>query len=182
MQGVCTKIKGLSGTIANIAGLVVGAGNAYSEAGPDGLRGRRREAAGLRRHAPGEVVLPQVVLLERHGQARPGRRRCDRSGNDGRASRKRFLGYDVEFVQVMPSVEANSQVCALLGDLSLAASFGSRRDTTIAISEHSRFANDQLEIRGTERFDINVHDVGNASATAGFRVPGPIVGLITAAS
>jgi hypothetical protein len=72
--------------------------------------------------------------------------------------------------------------CALLGDLSLAASFGSRRDTTIAISEHSRFANDQLEIRGTERFDINVHDVGNASATAGFAFPGPIVGLITAAS
>ena len=32
-------------------------------------------------------------------------------------------------------------------------------------------------IRGTERFDIVVHDVGNDSGT-----PGPIVGLITAAS
>jgi len=33
-----------------------------------------------------------------------------------------------------------------------------------------------LAIRGTDRFDINVHDVGNTSAA------GPIVGLITAAS
>jgi HK97 family phage major capsid protein len=82
----------------------------------------------------------------------------------------------------MPKSPAVSQVCALLGDLSLAASFGSRRDTNIAVSEHSRFANDEIEIKGTERFDINVHDVGNASATAGSRVEGPIVGLITAAS
>ena len=31
ITGVCAKLKGLSGTIANIAGLVVGTGNAYSE-------------------------------------------------------------------------------------------------------------------------------------------------------
>ena len=39
-----------------------------------------------------------------------------------------------------------------------------------------QFAEDQLAIRGTQRFDINVHDVGNTTAA------GPIVGLITAAS
>jgi hypothetical protein len=39
-----------------------------------------------------------------------------------------------------------------------------------------------LTLRGTQRYDINVHDVGNASATASLRQPGPIVGLITAAS
>jgi HK97 family phage major capsid protein len=82
----------------------------------------------------------------------------------------------------MPSVEANSQVAALLGDLSLAALFGDRRMTTIAMSEHANFANDEWAIRGTERYDINVHDVGNADATAANRVAGPMVGLITAAS
>ena len=46
----------------------------------------------------------------------------------------------------------------------------------------SAFEQDEIVIRGTERFDVVVHDVGNQSATAASRVPGPIVGLITAAS
>jgi HK97 family phage major capsid protein len=98
------------------------------------------------------------------------------------ARTKSFLGYEVAFSQVMPKAEANSQVCALLGDLSQAARLGSRREVTLAISEHSRFSYDEIEIKGTERFDINVHDVGNASATAADREAGPVVGLITAAS
>jgi HK97 family phage major capsid protein len=181
MQGVTTKIKGLSGTIANIAGLVVGAGNAYSElllTDFEAVAGKLPVYADTPRakwFASKSFYWNVMVKL---ALAAGGSTGAEVAGG----ITKRFLGYDVEFVQVMPSVEANSQVCALLGDLSLAASFGSRRDTTIAISEHSRFANDQTEIRGTERFDVNVHDVGNASGTAGLRVPGPIVGLITAAS
>ena len=93
-----------------------------------------------------------------------------------------YLGYPVHYSQIMPRVEGNSQVCALFGDLSLAALFGDRRMTTIAMSEHLNFAEDEIAIRGTERFDINVHDVGNASGTASLRVAGPIVALITAAS
>jgi len=102
--------------------------------------------------------------------------------------RHQFLGYEVVVSQVMPKVTAVSQICALLGDLSLAADFGDRRMTTISFSEHATigslntFAADCMAVRGTERFDINVHDVGNAHATAASRVPGPIVGLITAAS
>lgn len=89
---------------------------------------------------------------------------------------RRFLGYEVVFTQVMPSTEANSQVCAVLGDLSMGVSLGSRHETRIAVSEHSRFKYDMLEIRGTERFDINPHGVGDTS------LAGPIVGLITAAA
>lgn len=181
MQGITTKIKGLSGTIANIAGLFVGAGNAYSELlltdfeSVVGLLPQYADTPSAKWYVHRSFywnVMVKLVLAS--GGV---------TGAEVEGSRvKRFLGYDVEVTQVMPKTEANSQVCALLGDLRLAASFGSRRDTTIAISEHSRFANDQIEIRGTERFDINVHDVGNASATAGSRVAGPIVGLITAAS
>lgn len=87
-----------------------------------------------------------------------------------------FMGYPVEFVQAMPSSEANSQVCAIIGDLYLAADFGDRRQTTVALSDSVYFTSDALALRGTERFDINVHDVG-ASGTAG-----PVVGVLTAAS
>ena len=50
--------------------------------------------------------------------------------------------------------------------------------TTIQMSEHAlnAFEQDEVVIRGTERFDIVVHDVGTTAAA------GPIVGLITAAS
>jgi HK97 family phage major capsid protein len=94
----------------------------------------------------------------------------------------KFLGYPVEFCQIMPATFAVSQVCCYFGSLPLAASFGDRRQVTLAVSEHLNFDSDQIALRGTERFDIVIHDVGNFSATASLRVPGPIVGLITGAS
>jgi HK97 family phage major capsid protein len=74
-----------------------------------------------------------------------------------------MFGYPVEFTQVMQSgsYDANSAV-AIFGDLSLAASFGDRRSTEIQISDSAlnAFEQDEIAIRGTERFDINVHDLG----------------------
>lgn len=89
---------------------------------------------------------------------------------------RRFLGYDVVVTQAMASSEANSQVPAVLGDLSMGTTFGDRRQTSVAWSEHYAFANDQLAVRGTQRFDINCHDVGETG------VAGPVVGILTAAS
>jgi HK97 family phage major capsid protein len=102
--------------------------------------------------------------------------------NGDRRPRPLFLGYPVNFTQVMPRTEANSQVCALLGDLSMGSVMGDRRQRTLFTDPYSLANYDQIQVRGTERVDINIHDVGNASATAGLRQPGPIVGLITAAS
>ena len=99
-----------------------------------------------------------------------------------------FMGYPVEFVQIMPKVVANSQVCCLLGDMSLAVDFGDRRQTTIAFSRDasvdsvSMFETNQIAVKATSRFDIVAHDVGNQSATAALRVAGPVVGLMTAAA
>lgn len=87
-----------------------------------------------------------------------------------------FLGYAVQFSQVMPKVAANSQVPCVLGDLALAGDFGDRRQTTIATSADIYFESDELAIRGTERFDINIHDVGDATDA------GPVVGLVMAAN
>jgi HK97 family phage major capsid protein len=86
-----------------------------------------------------------------------------------------FLGYPVEFTSVMPGTEANSQICAILGDLSIAAYIGERRQLTVARSTDVLFKNDQLALRGTERIAINVYGCGDTSES------GPIIGLITAA-
>jgi HK97 family phage major capsid protein len=105
------------------------------------------------------------------------------TGNDIEAGgAPRFLGYPVVKCDSMPATEANSQISCLLGDMSQAATFGDRRGVSIAMATAGSvegvdiFASDEIAIRGTERFDINVHDVGTATAA------GPIVGLITAAS
>lgn len=96
-----------------------------------------------------------------------------------RRPRPMFLGYPVEFSQVFPAATATTGVTAVLGDFNLGALFGDRQQTSIAFSEHatiggeSVFERNQVAVRGTERFDINVHGVGDAST------PGPIVGLAT---
>lgn len=97
----------------------------------------------------------------------------------GQRGRPIFLGYPVEFVQVMPGATATATLVAILGDLSLGAVFGDRQQDSIAFSDQatiggqSLWERNEIGIRGTERFDIVVHDVGDA-ATAG-----PICGLKT---
>ena len=86
---------------------------------------------------------------------------------------QKFLGYPVHFVQVMNVGSAVSQVLAFLGDLALAADMGVRRGTSLAIdTTGTDFEEDVMSIKGTERIDVNVHDVGTAT------VAGPVVALI----
>jgi len=105
--------------------------------------------------------------------------------------RPMFLGYPVEFSQVMPRSVAANQIPFLFGAFDLAAEFGDRTDLRIALSPDYVFEYDQIAIRGTERIDINVHDVGGSSAaatgtnpanSAGSTVAGPVVGLQTYSS
>ena len=87
-----------------------------------------------------------------------------------RAQDKQFLGYPVEFVNVMPKATAVSQVCAILGDLFMGTFFGNRRALQIDTDNSVYFASDQVGVRGTERIAINVFgegDVTNASAICG---------------
>ena len=60
---------------------------------------------------------------------------------------------------------ADTTRIAYFGDLSLACSMGDRRQTTITTSDSAFdvFEQDEIAIRGTERFDIQCHDVGDAS-------------------
>jgi HK97 family phage major capsid protein len=92
---------------------------------------------------------------------------------DGSASPV-FFGYPVEFTQAMPRT-TGAQISLLFGDLSMAAYFGDRRQTSIAFSDSAlnAFEQDEIAVRGTERFDINVANVGDTTDA------GPIVGLYT---
>lgn len=91
----------------------------------------------------------------------------------------KFGGYPVELNEVMQSTAATNTIPLIFGNLQQAADFGDRRQTTIAFSEHATvdsqnvFEADEVAVRGTERFDINVHDVGTSSTC------GPVVGLIS---
>lgn len=79
---------------------------------------------------------------------------------------KQFLGYDVVISQKMNTTltdQASVTGIAYLGDLRQAATMGDRRGVTIATSDQRYFEKDQLAIRGTERFAMNVHDVGDTS-------------------
>ena len=179
ITGVRTKISNLSGTIANIAGVQVGTGSAsYSAltlADFHGLIGKLPEYAASQPDCAfycsrtfWSTVMQRLMIASggvtalevANGQLTP-----------------MFLGYPVRVTQVMPKVAAASQLCCLFGSLRLAAKFGDRRMTTLEMSTHSAFASDQLAIRATQRYDINVHDVGNADATAANRIAGPIVAL-----
>jgi HK97 family phage major capsid protein len=97
-------------------------------------------------------------------------------------SRKMFLGYPVVISQVMRKTAANSVICALFGDMALAASFGDRKGVMIATSEHaviggvSVFERDEIAVRGIERFDFVAHSIGDATNA------GPMVGLMSAGS
>jgi HK97 family phage major capsid protein len=96
--------------------------------------------------------------------------------------RSTFLGYPVIPSAVFPKTEANSQIPVIFGGYSLGAMFGSRGQESIAFSTEatvggqSMWERDQIGVRGTERFDVVVHDYGSNSEA------GPIVGLETAAS
>lgn len=168
-----------SPTTTSAGGIIVGAGNAYSEltlANFESVIGVLPQYADNPNttwvcHKTFYHTVMQRVALAAGGVTA-------REINDGMATLM-FLGYPVRISQKMPSTEANSQVCALLGDFTLGASFGDRSTDTIAFSDsayvgsESVFERDEIAVRGTERFDINVHDVGSSSAA------GPIVGLQT---
>lgn len=93
---------------------------------------------------------------------------------------KMFRGYPVEIVQVMPKAASAAAIVCLFGDMSQAADFGAGRGVTVKFSEDATigstnmFESDDIAVKGTQRFDINVHDVGDSSNA------GPMVGLLTA--
>jgi HK97 family phage major capsid protein len=87
---------------------------------------------------------------------------------------KRLLGFGVAIAQKLPiSAPGSGNVQMHFGDMSRAAMMGERRGVTIKRSDHRYFENDQIGLLGTERFDVNVHDMGSTT------VAGPLVSLVS---
>jgi HK97 family phage major capsid protein len=83
----------------------------------------------------------------------------------GRTIRE-YNGYPVEITPAMlapatAGTDASDVAMILFGDLNMSASMGDRRGMTISRSTEYKFAEDQIAIKGTERFDINVHNAGD---------------------
>ncbi len=86
-----------------------------------------------------------------------------------------YLGYPIFKSQAMPagpSTDYSDKCMLLFGSASAAISMGTRRGVSLATSTDRYFESDQIAIRGTERFDINVHDIGDTTTA------GPLVALI----
>jgi HK97 family phage major capsid protein len=85
-----------------------------------------------------------------------------------------YLGYPVVLTHSLPSVstELNDEAMFLFGDLALAATLGDRGQITVSLSQDRYFVEDQIGIKATQRYDINVHDLGDTSDA------GPIVALV----
>lgn len=171
-----------SPTTTSAGGIIVGTGNAYSEL----VLGDFEDVVGILPQYADTPMTTWVmhrrffyqVALKLALAAGGVAANEILAGGDVRG-RPMFLGYPVTVSQVMPSTAANSQVCALLGDFTKGASFGDRQQDSILFSEHasvggqSVFERNEIAVRGTERFDINVHSVGDTTTA------GPIVGLQT---
>jgi len=78
----------------------------------------------------------------------------------------KFFGYPVEFAQVIPVTESGGATFAYIGDLAQGCIFGDRRQQTVAFSDSAlnAFEQDELAVRGTQRFDIVCANVGSSSA------------------
>lgn len=96
------------------------------------------------------------------------------SENLSQGSPPKFLGYDVVFTQVMTGSAGTitGLPACYFGDLRMSAYLGSRRGTSVVADESFYFSQDAVAIRGTQRFDINIHERGTATES------GAIVALI----
>lgn len=186
--GIIPKLKGLSNNVAQIAGVQVASGNAWSEiTGQDMLNLLARCPAYLMKRSPKwfSSTAFYFSVFERLIEEAGGTSRLEMV--NGKPTYF-YKGFPVELVQTLPSFEENSQVPLIFGDIALAAMFGDRRQSTVAMTSEgvidgeSLFEQEESAIRATQRIDINVHDVGNASADPKLRVAGPVVGLMTAAA
>lgn len=80
-----------------------------------------------------------------------------------------YLGKPIEVTETMfaddGATAGNANAMILYGDLRLCGTMGERRGIMMKTSNEVKFLEDQIAIKGDERIDINVHDVGQQSTT-----------------
>lgn len=187
ITGIVPKLRGLDAAIVNIAGLFQSAATGFALSYAFALSDFNNTVALLPQYADTQAAgwfchrSFFFGVMQRLELASGGVPALEIAQGDRRA-RPLFLGYPVNFTQVMPRISAVNQIPVVLGDLAMGSMMGDRRVRTLFTDPFSLSNFDQIQVRGTERIDINVFDVGNASATPSLRQPGSIVGLVTGTS
>lgn len=92
----------------------------------------------------------------------------------GTKPQRQYLGYPVIIDQTLPTTTGDLSDVPMLyfGNLGLAAKMGQRRGVTIRTLNERYAELDQIGIFASERFDIVVHDVGDATNA------GPLIALM----
>jgi len=80
-----------------------------------------------------------------------------------------FLGYEVVVSQVLESALTGTTTKRALyfGDLANGVFFGTRRGMSLAVDNSLGFLSDVIHLRATQRYDIVVHDTGDANESGG---------------
>ncbi len=79
-----------------------------------------------------------------------------------------FLGYKCYLTSQMPTATAVSTKCALFGAFDQAGMLGDRGAIRVSRSDDYKFLEDQVVLKATSRYDINIHDHGDASAAGAY--------------
>lgn len=173
VMGIRTRLAAING-VDDGGGLVLGAGNAYSELtlpNFDALVGALPQyAAGRAKLYCSRKFFFEVLV--RLSLSSGGVTAAEIEGQ----RRMMFMGVPVEISQVMPTTAANSQICCLLGDLQLSTTIGDRQAYTVKQSREYKWAERQVGVMGIRRVGVLNSELGTATAA------GPVVGLITAAA
>ena len=90
------------------------------------------------------------------------------------ADMERFLRYPIIETETFPSVLTTlaDEVMIAFGDIRSACDLGNRRGIRLVESRERFIETDELAMQATERFDINWHSLGTATA------PGPVAALL----
>lgn len=178
MMGIVGALRKVDATIGNIKSLVVGTGNEYSELKLGDfmkLIGNLPDYADdssakmyMHRYFYFTVYVAQALAAG----GSPASEVILGAGQ----RQKQALSYPVEFTQVMPRTQANSQICTIFGNLRMGAQMGRRGILEIAQSTERYFEKGLVAVRARRRISTNIFGVGDTTK------PGPITGLITAAS
>jgi len=167
---------------SNQAGIVVGSGNLFSEivlTDMESVVGLLPEFAenGNVQWVASKPAWANVFVRLAYGVS--GNRITDiQSG-----PQKSFMGYSVQTAQKMARSDANSQFITYFGNFAQGIKAAETRGSMeIAVSTERYFDSGLIAFRGLQRVGLTVHDVGNYNSTAASRVPGPIIGLLSAAS
>jgi len=177
-KGIVAALLAVSATIGSIKSLVVGTDNVYSGL----LIGDFNSVCGILPDYADDGNAKWYVhryfyytVMVAKALAATGTTATEVLMGAGQRQ-KQFLSYPVQFTQVMPRTEGNSQICALLANLRLGAQLGRRGVMQIFQSAERFFEMRLIGVLAARRLSINIHGVGDTTNA------GPICGLITAAS